>query len=1079
MSAAACINLITPPASPAGDGELAEPSGSSVKMEGVPPPRGSEVMYDSDVEETEPPSKQQRVDHMSQLRQEASDDEVECLGCSGSNPLIDFAHARFHCRAFPIASGTEHKACANCYCCICDVPASECPNWKDDHCKADPMDPETKRRKNVLNARASLNSSDLRDLRLQELRQVFPHERDTKVYGTSLHAAQRQMVAWMIRNETEGIPTHILFTPRASEKPLPNRFYGGILAAEMGMGKTLTVIALYLERPMKTLVIAPQLPTVQWQDQFAKYAPHVKVRALYCECQSKIEAEIHRCDVVIVNYTSGLIESLKQRIKRVVVDESHMVLNGKKSGGATQLLNNLRDYNVQHVWLVSGTPFASGNLTSSITMKHFRTLLQKPSNTHDFDLTATSVDALKYLIMRMETKQQLKQADGRSIEVLPMPKLNIETLQVDLSSEERELYELAACIDGWKDPVKISDTIDIISHLTSRFELRQYVLGEQIGKFQQEVEKHMDTDMYAADSLSPHEFRCIVDRIIYRINEICRHLKDKNSKIDAVLDEIRMHRESNPSFKAIIVSNSFGAGAYIKSTKYKVGVMQRQKGRSSVADQRTLLDFQQGNFDILVCSFEAVRIGINLEQAGHIYFVDTSIDETEYQQACARIARCGTKHVKLTATFVYIRNTISEDIFNYHAERRAGKSVAEAAKRFENDDVHEFCEPRDVYRIQMGEVSSSFKFVAQQVPDQSLTQLFMSDMDIDEAFEIMCGDGKKDSNEFDVTLTIGTLPAYYDTATAVIVKSKTSEWSCRFDIPNATTRKLHARVTARDNTDWFNTDCSKWHPARASSPVTIRLLRSDGRLFPIHDCIYALKASCSCCRWCGWRVIHSSETRCIGSHERYTVIQDGRQATLDESTKLNSVMGQLRVVMRDVSDSCVRSTFQVAFTPDNAEFSEFVQKAKTYAHDMGVVPCELKYKVMGDQYFDKQKRYAKVMVKLSGANRGDTITFEHNGCKYEAFVKELMPYDDNWYATAYVLVDAKPTSTLIIESHSIIRTRLTTSSASSSSSDGRLTLRELCKRVRNDPEKKERVQALLRDSQLTDDERIQKIQEIL
>ena len=139
--------------------------------------------------------------------------------------------------------------------------------------------------------------------------------------------------------------------------------------------------------------------------------------------------------------------------------------------------------------------------------------------------------------------------------------------------------------------------------------------------------------------------------------------------------------------------------------------------------------------------------------------------------------------------------------------------------------------------------------------------------------------------------------------------------------------------------------------------------------------------------------------------------------------------------------------------------------------------CELKYKIVGDQYFDKQPRYAKAMVKLNGANRGDTITFEHSDRKYEAFVKEVMPHGDEWYATAYVLVDSKPTSTIIIESHGIIRTRLNSESASAS--DGRLTLRELCRRVRHDPEKKERVQALLREPSLSDEERIQKIQEIV
>jgi hypothetical protein len=81
--------------------------------------------------------------------------------------------------------------------------------------------------------------------------------------------------------------------------------------------------------------------------------------------------------------------------------------------------------------------------------------------------------------------------------------------------------------------------------------------------------------------------------------------------------------------------------------------MQRSKGRTSVREQKVLLAFQEGKFELLVCSFESVRIGTNLDQAGAIYFVDSSINDTEHKQACARISRQGTKHDRLTATFVY------------------------------------------------------------------------------------------------------------------------------------------------------------------------------------------------------------------------------------------------------------------------------------------------------------------------------------------------------------------------------------------------------------------------------------------
>ena len=76
----------------------------------------------------------------------AADDECVITGTTGTNPLIDFAHARWNCCKHPISVGSEETYCQNCHCVICDVPASECELW-DQHCTANPHDSEVQRQR--------------------------------------------------------------------------------------------------------------------------------------------------------------------------------------------------------------------------------------------------------------------------------------------------------------------------------------------------------------------------------------------------------------------------------------------------------------------------------------------------------------------------------------------------------------------------------------------------------------------------------------------------------------------------------------------------------------------------------------------------------------------------------------------------------------------------------------------------------------------------------------------------------------------------------------------------------------------
>jgi hypothetical protein len=67
---------------------------------------------------------------------EDEDDEVEVVGRTGELALVDFPHSREFCMTKPFSlPGKQAECCPNCYCYVCDGPASACPEWKE-HCMA-------------------------------------------------------------------------------------------------------------------------------------------------------------------------------------------------------------------------------------------------------------------------------------------------------------------------------------------------------------------------------------------------------------------------------------------------------------------------------------------------------------------------------------------------------------------------------------------------------------------------------------------------------------------------------------------------------------------------------------------------------------------------------------------------------------------------------------------------------------------------------------------------------------------------------------------------------------------------------
>ena len=132
---------------------------------------------------------------------------------------------------------------------------------------------------------------------------------------------------------------------------------GGVLADEMGMGKTIQLIGVFMLNPVrKTLLIVPPILVNQWAAEIRKFTGHVST-IYYGKDRKKIDLWHPKVMVVITSYETVVrdISSFKEVAwNRVVCDEAHHLRNPK-----TRIYVAIREVllsNPTILWLITGTP---------------------------------------------------------------------------------------------------------------------------------------------------------------------------------------------------------------------------------------------------------------------------------------------------------------------------------------------------------------------------------------------------------------------------------------------------------------------------------------------------------------------------------------------------------------------------------------------------------------------------------------------------------------------------------------------------------------------------------------------------
>lgn len=202
-----------------------------------------------------------------------------------------------------------------------------------------------------------------------ELREVFEGLAERKLtsreaveqppgLNTQLLPFQKEGLGWLIRQERESV------------------YKGGILADEMGMGKTIQAIALFLsDKDKKTdpiLVIAPTVAVMQWRNEIKQYSSDTfSVLVYHGANRTNDMDEVRKADIVLTTY--AVVESVHRKqqsgftrkggkvyeksvlhsikFHRIVLDEAHNIKD--RQAGTSRAVFML---NAKYRLCLSGTP---------------------------------------------------------------------------------------------------------------------------------------------------------------------------------------------------------------------------------------------------------------------------------------------------------------------------------------------------------------------------------------------------------------------------------------------------------------------------------------------------------------------------------------------------------------------------------------------------------------------------------------------------------------------------------------------------------------------------------------------------
>jgi SNF2 family DNA or RNA helicase len=236
----------------------------------------------------------------------------------------------------------------------------------------------------------------------------------------SLYKYQSDAVEWMVERE----------------KDAQGKFCGGILADEVGLGKTIMMTGVLLKNPRpNTLIILPKSLVLQWKTEVEKYTAKVEVVVVENDVIN-MNKDPKRQRLHIVSHSrfnkrgvedASKLSYCQEKWDRVVIDEAHIIKNKKSK--IHKAVSNLK---TRIRWAMTATPVMNKMTDFVYTMKW----VSNESITQlDCQIDHEKI-VKKYLLRR--TKTDVKEMNKQ----FELPKCTIEINKLNFETkDEKVLYE--------------------------------------------------------------------------------------------------------------------------------------------------------------------------------------------------------------------------------------------------------------------------------------------------------------------------------------------------------------------------------------------------------------------------------------------------------------------------------------------------------------------------------------------------------------------------------------------------------------------------------------------------------------
>ncbi|WP_231869845.1 DEAD/DEAH box helicase [Paenibacillus riograndensis] len=438
-------------------------------------------------------------------------------------------------------------------------------------------------------------------------------------------------------------------------KTLSRFRFGGILADDMGLGKTIQSIAYICseleENPEKTkiLIICPASLTYNWANEFASFAPEVKILVAAGQKEERSELldgiDNEEAQVIITSYPllrRDIDLYSGKSFHTLILDEAQAVKNA-----ASQTAQAVKSIKAARKFALTGTPIEN------------------------------SIDELESII---GTVSPLLFSGRQSFRQLPADRISSIVAPFILRRLKKDVLE------------ELPDRIETVQRTELLLEQKQLYLA-YLSKLREDTEQDLQGEGF-------QKSRMKILAGITRLRQLCCHpslfvenYTGGSGKLDQLLELVEGCRASG---KRMLVFSQFSSMLQlIRESLTASGIIPFYLDGSTPAGERVELcrRFNEGEGEVFLISLKAGGTGLNLTGADTVILYDLWWNPAVEEQAVGRAHRMGQRHVVQVIRMI-TEGTIEEKILELQQRKKnlieeIIESGENKASRLSEEDIRE------------------------------------------------------------------------------------------------------------------------------------------------------------------------------------------------------------------------------------------------------------------------------------------------------------------------------------------------------------------------------------------------------